>query len=293
MGTELARHLLTDHTLTVWNRTTSRTRTLAELGATVADSPEAAIDGAEIIVSCLFGPDTIREVIIGPHLIPDGVPWLDATTVSPDDAASFAESVPTYVATPVVGTLGPARNGTLGVYVGNPDPTLRDVAESIVKPWADPQRLRHVNSAPKAALGKLMANLALAISAQGFKEALLFADAAGLTQEEALSMLDFTGLGFIKNMKAPFVTGERTTDPGDFTADAIAKDVRFMLAIAENAGATDGEDNAGKTDTAHCCENPHLELPALRAALNSFEEQRGAGRGNQDFSNILVHRKER
>lgn len=275
MGTELARHLLTDHTLTVWNRTTARTRTLAELGAQVANSPEAAVEGAEVVVSCLFGPDTVREIIVRPHLIPDGVPWIDATTVSPADSADFAEIFPTYVATPVVGTIGPARAGSLGVYVGNSDPALRDLAEGIVKPWADPARLRQVDSAPKAALGKLMANLALAISAEGFKEALLFADAAGLEHEEALAMLDSTGLGFIKTMKAPFVTGERETDPGDFTADAIAKDVRFMLSIVESASAQDASAQG---------------MPALRAALASFEEQQAAGRGNQDFSTILVYR---
>lgn len=308
MGTELARHLLADHTLTVWNRTASRTKTLADLGAQVADSPEAAIENAEVVVSCLFGPDTVREVIVEPHLIPDGVPWIDATTVSPDDAAEFAEAFPSYVATPVVGTIGPAHDGTLGVYVGNSDPKLRDLAEGIVKPWADPERLRQVDSAPKAALGKLMANLALAISAQGFKEALLFADAAGLEQEEALAMLDSTGLGFIKNMKTPFVTGERDTDPGDFTANAIAKDVRFMLKIAEGSGddgqtggtgQATGDRQAKGTEQVKGGKQPDTAdsgkpvLPTLHAALESFKEQQDAGRGNQDFSNILVHRNDK
>ena len=40
MGIELARHLLTEHELTVWNRTAARTAPLAEAGAQVA--PTAA-----------------------------------------------------------------------------------------------------------------------------------------------------------------------------------------------------------------------------------------------------------
>ena len=53
-----------------------------------------------------------------------------------------------------------------------------------------------MDSQPKAAIGKLLANLALAISAEGMKEALLFGDATGLTAAETLDLLDSTGLSF-------------------------------------------------------------------------------------------------
>ena len=69
----------------------------------------AVADGAELVVTCLFGPDIVREVVIEPGLIPDGVTWADATTISPADAAAFADAVPGYVHTPVVGSLLPAR----------------------------------------------------------------------------------------------------------------------------------------------------------------------------------------
>src|SRR5699024_12424033 len=45
MGTELALHLLSDHQLTVWNRTREKTSRLAEAGASVADSPAGAVTG--------------------------------------------------------------------------------------------------------------------------------------------------------------------------------------------------------------------------------------------------------
>jgi 3-hydroxyisobutyrate dehydrogenase len=35
LGTELAPHLIDDHDVTVWNRTTDRTQTLADAGARV------------------------------------------------------------------------------------------------------------------------------------------------------------------------------------------------------------------------------------------------------------------
>src|SRR5690625_8050149 len=45
-------------------------------------------------------------------------------------------------------------------------------------------------------------------------------------------MLDITGLAFMKNMKAPFILGERETAPGDFTVDALCKDSKLMVDTA-------------------------------------------------------------
>ena len=186
-------------------------------------SAAEAVTGADVVITALFGPKTVRSVVIDPDLIPAGIPWIDTTTVSPQDAEEFATNVSTYIACPVVGTLGPARAGKLGVYVGSPDPQLRELAAGIVSPWADPSRLKLVDSQPKAAIGKLLANLALAISAEGMKEALLFGDATGLTAAETLDLLDATSLSFIANLKRDFVLGDRSTDPGDFTVDPCAR----------------------------------------------------------------------
>src|SRR5699024_3269699 len=263
MGTELALHLLSDHQLTVWNRTREKTSRLAEAGASVADSPAEAVTGAEVVISSLFGPPAVRETITGPELIPDGVPWLDATTVSPADAEEFAAAVPGYVGVPVVGSLGPARQGRLGVYVGTPDARLRELATELVAPWADPQRLRGVGSGREAATGKLLANLALAISAQGMREALALGDAVGASGEEVLDMLGSTGLDFIARMKCPFVRGDRTTDGGDFTATAIAKHARLRIDTLQEGAARDAG-VAGRRDRRRPRRGRRLDNPAAR-----------------------------
>ncbi|UVY83932.1 NAD(P)-binding domain-containing protein [Brachybacterium sp. NBEC-018] len=282
MGTELARHLLTEHELTVWNRTAARTAPLAEAGARVAPTAAEAVDGAELIVTSLFGPAAVRETVLAPGLVPAGVPWVDTTTVSPADADDFAAAVPTYVAVPVVGTLGPARAGALGVYVGTADDALREQVLDLVAPWADPERLRGVASARAAATGKLLANLALAVSAQGLREALALGAAAGVSDEETLDMLGSTGLAFIAGMKGSFVRGERGTEGGDFTADAIAKDARLMIDTV--ASASDGATGADGADGSR----PGADLPALRGALASLEAEIAAGHGDHDFSTVLL-----
>ncbi|WP_018581563.1 NAD(P)-dependent oxidoreductase [Corynebacterium pilosum] len=270
MGTELALKLVDDHSLTVWNRTKEKTQALVDKGARAADTPAEAVEGADLVITSLFGPDTVREVVIEPGLIPEGVTWTDTTTVSPEDATEFAAAVPSYVHAPVVGTLTPARNGKLGVYVGGADASRRETVAEVVAPWAaaNPERLKVVDSGAKAATGKLLANLALAVTAQGYKEALYLGESQGLDAAEVSELLGSTGLEFMRNMKQPFVLGERETSPGDFTVDAIAKDARLML------------DSTDK------------DLPAVRAALDSLDEQAERGRGDHDFSSLMVYRNE-
>ena len=270
MGTELALHLVKDHELTVWNRTAERTARLADAGAAVAATAAAAVDGAELVITSLFGPDAVRETVIAPALIPGGIPWVDTTTVSPADADEFAAAVPTYVGVPVVGSLGPARHSALGVYVGTPDAALRARVMELVAPWADPTRLIGVDSGRKAAVGKPLANLALAISAEGLREALALGEATGASAEETLEMLGGTGLAFIATMKGPFVRGERTTEGGDFTANAIAKDARLMIDSVEGTA------------------RPGADLPALHGALASLDAEIEAGHGEHDFSTMLL-----
>ena len=268
MGSELARHVMKSHEVTVWNRTAQRAQPLVEEGAQLADSPAAAVDGAEVIITSLFGPDDIREVVISENLIPEGVTWIDTTTVSPEAAREFAAAVDSYVHAPVVGSLIPARNGELGVYVGTPDDNRREVALEIARPWAGENKLIGVDSAAKAATGKLLANLALSVTAQGVLEALNLGESGGLAQEEVLQMLDITGLAFMKNMKAPFILGERDTAPGDFTVDALCKDSKLMVDTAKQ------------------------DLPAVQAAIKNFERQQELGHCDEDFSSIFVYRKD-
>lgn len=267
MGTELALKLVDEHDLVVWNRTASKCEPLVSAGARAASSPAEAVEDAELVITSLFGPDDVRSVVVEPGLIGERT-WADATTISPADAAEFAAAVPGFVHTPVVGSLPPARAGKLGVYVGGADASRRSTVASVVAPWAaaNPERLVEVESAAEAAVGKLLANLALAVSLEGFREALDLGAAQGVPEEQVVTMLRGTGLEFIANMKAPFVLGERETAPGDFSVDAIAKDARLMLATADT------------------------DLPAVRAALASLEAQQAAGRGDEDLSSVAVYR---
>lgn len=267
MGRELAAHVVdAGHELTVWNRSADARQTLMDRGARPADSAAEAVDGAELVLSVLFGPETVREVIVEADLpIPGGATWVDITTVSPADTHEFdawatAHGIH-YAHSPVVGSLAPARAGELGVLLGGSSEAV-DVAREIVSLWAAPERLHEYDSAQEAAAGKLVANLALAISLQGVAEALQLGRAGGLDTEAVLARL------LDKSMFAPIVTAKGDAirsgsfDDAQFTVDALIKDLRLM-----------GEVTGGST-------------PALDAAGASLAAAADRGLGDHDISVI-------
>jgi 3-hydroxyisobutyrate dehydrogenase len=268
MGSELAAHLLADgHDLTVWNRTKSAVEKFVEQGAKGVATPAAAVDGAEVVITVLFGPDTVREVVLDASLpIETGALWIDITTVSPADTVSFSEwSKSTgvrYVYSPVIGSLAPARARALSVLVGG-DADAVAAARPIVSTWAAKDRLREYDTAAKAATAKLVANLTLAVAMQGFVEALRLGQSGGLTTDQVIQTLDLTVLSAIKNAKGENV---RSGEFGEtqFSAAALAKDTRLMV---------------------HTSEHP---LPALTAVFQSLESAVRAGRAEDDFSVIAA-----
>ncbi|WDF34073.1 NAD(P)-dependent oxidoreductase [Arthrobacter agilis] len=265
MGHELGVHLLrAGHELTAWNRTPAAAQRLVDAGAHRADSREDAVREADVVMTVLFGPDTVREVVLSGLEIPAEAVWFDVTTVSPEDAREFAGYATAagvrYVHGPVIGSLAPARAGTLGVLLGGSDSDV-DVVEPLAALWADAERLRRVATPLDAATGKLLANLALGVTLQGLVEALRLGTANGLDAEAVLDLLAGTGLGVIAGMKGAVITAG-TFDDTQFSADLLAKDARLMLRSTPDP------------------------LPAVTALLQSLTEAQRAGLGDHDIAVI-------
>ncbi len=265
MGSELVRHIIEDgHEVTVWNRSPERARPFADRGAHVASSAAEAVVGAELVLTTLFGPDTVREVVLRGDLpFEPGATWVDVTTVAPADATEFAgwaaQHDVAYAHSPVIGSLAPARARQLGVLLGGTR-AATDAARPVVSLWADPDRLHLHDDPAKAATGKLVANLALAVSLQGLVEALRLGQAGGMTTDEVLAQVqDKTMLQTIAGMKGDLVRGGDFAD-AQFSVNALAKDLGLMR-------QTSGE-----------------PLPAVEAAAASLAAQVELGHGEDDVA---------
>ncbi|GHH79242.1 beta-hydroxyacid dehydrogenase [Streptomyces sulfonofaciens] len=267
MGRELAAHLVADgHDVTVWNRTSSATVPLIDQGAHAAVTAYDAVDGADAVVTALFGPDAVRQVVVEGELpLAPGALWIDVTTISPADATSFhtwaTEQGVDYVHAPVIGSLAPARARKLGVLFGGTPGAVARAQEIVV--WADGAKVKTYETAGKAAAAKLIANMTVALGIQGVVEALRLGHSNDLDTDEILSTLDLTMLAGMRALKGDVISAG-TFDDTQFSADLLAKDIRLMLHSSQYA------------------------LPAVAATFESLQTAVRAGRGDDDFSVIAA-----
>ena len=66
MGQALSERLLQGgHHVTLWNRSKGKADQLLEKGATEADTPEAAVTSAEVVITSFASDDAVRQVALG------------------------------------------------------------------------------------------------------------------------------------------------------------------------------------------------------------------------------------
>src|SRR5262249_2514310 len=105
----------------LWNRT--RAKAEAVDGVTVVDSPELAVDGADLVVTMLTDGPAVEAVRPrSPPAVRDDAGWLQMSTVgvaANDRLAELAEERRVaFVDAPVLGTKQPAEQGNLVVLAG-------------------------------------------------------------------------------------------------------------------------------------------------------------------------------
>ncbi|MCU1595847.1 MAG: 6-phosphogluconate dehydrogenase NAD-binding protein [Frankiales bacterium] len=264
MATHVAR---SEHELTVWNRSPGKAAELVSLGATEASSVADAVTGADLVVLMLFGPDAVREVL--PEVISHaaGALVVDATTNGPAAAREFASSCREaglrYVDAPVAGSIKPATDGTLGVFVGG---SVEDYeqARPVLELWGDPDRVLRVGDVGSASALKLCVNQGLGVMAAGVGESLRLGRDLGLERELLLTVLSQTAYGWFLNQKLPMLQSDDYSGT-TFSVDLMAKD----LDLAVRAAGTD--------------------LEVTRAAYDQARRTLAAGHSGEDYAAIAGH----
>jgi len=268
MGVPMAAHVArAGHELTVWNRTPGKAGPLVELGATEARSVAAAVDGAELVVLMLFGPAAVRAVLPDVVAHAKGALVLDASTIGPEAAHEFAKACQAgglrYVDAPVAGSVKPATEGTLGVFLGG---LPHDVAQArpVVDLWADPERVLHVGGVGSASALKLCVNQGLGVMAAGVGESLRLGRDLGLDRDVVMQVLSQTAYGWYLSQKRPML------DAADFSAttfslDLMAKDLDLALTSADS------------------------DLEVTRACLDQAKRALAAGHSGEDYAALTGH----
>ncbi|MCC7369754.1 MAG: NAD(P)-dependent oxidoreductase [Chloroflexi bacterium] len=277
MGRPMAANLLeAGHPLTVWNRTASRAEPLTARGATLAASPQAAAADADVVITMLTDVAAVESVAFGNvgllAGLRAGVAYVDMSTVTPALSLRLAEAAhgrgARFLEAPVLGTIGPAADGTLTILAGGDAETL-EALRPILSVMGS--TIIHAGPSGQGAWLKLLANALMGVTMQAFFELLAVGQRAGF--DRATLAQTFGALP----MSSPVM--QRKTPPilaGDFapqfTLDLFNKDLRQLL---EAAGALG------------------VDSPMVALAHGLFSQARIRDRGGLDYSVAALAAEER
>ncbi|MCA9291453.1 MAG: NAD(P)-dependent oxidoreductase [Phycisphaerales bacterium] len=272
MGASMARHVLdAGHTLVVHTRTPARAAPLLEAGATWADTPASAADGADVVVSIVGYPDDVRATHLGPSgtLAADRLPrfLVDMTTSRPSlaaeiQAAARAKGVGAIDAPVSGGDVG-ARNATLSIMVGGDEADVDAVRPLLARLGGNVVR----QGGPGAGQHTKMVNqILIASGMMGVCEGLLYAAAAGLDPSTVIASVGAGAAGsWSINHLGPRMIG-RDFEPG-FSVEHFLKDLGIALDEAARLG---------------------LALPGLALARQFYEAVRAQGHGRKGTQALLL-----
>ncbi len=242
MGRGMARNLLkAGFSVCVWNRTTSKSKELAAEGAVVGASPADVASGSDIIITCVSDTPDVEAVILGENGVINGAASgalvIDMSTISPQAtqaiAAKLAERGVHMLDAPISGGSEGAARGTLSIMIGG---DTADVERAMPAFQAMGKTITHVGTIGAGQTVKLVNQILVVGNAMAMCEALLFAQAGGVDLQKTYQAISQGAAGsWMFTNRGPQIIN-RDWRPG-FTIDLQAKDLRLVLAAADEIGA--------------------------------------------------------
>ena len=278
MGSRMTVRLLSaGYDVTVWNRTSEKTRPLAEAGAAVAASPAAAAAGKDMVLCNLTDGAALKQVVQGAGgvLSADPLPRMlvDFATIAPSESAEIAgvleSSGVAFLRAPVSGTTTVAEAGRLTLIVSG-ERAVFEAAAPVLAVLGQTQY--YVGSGEKSRYLKLIHQMMIAANMQVWAEGLVMGEKAGLDWQVMLDVLGNSAVasGAVKG-KVPTLAARDYENPA-MSMHNIAKDLDLALEAA--AGVA-------------------VELPATQKVRDLYERSLTAGREWQDYSAIVLDLEER
>lgn len=272
MGLPMSKNLVkAGYSLTVYNRTKAKTKELADLGASVADSPKEVAQKTDVIFSMTSDDAALKAVMLGDEGIAGGLKQgaivVDMSTVSPATSAEVNKAVEAkgckFLRAPVTGSTLLAEAGTLGILCSG-DKQAYDKVLDMFKAMGKNQF--YLGSADEARYMKLVLNMMIGVSCQMLAESLVFGEKAGLDWAQMLEIIAGSAVGSpLFNYKRGPLT-ERKFE-AVFTSAMMEKDFDLVFDIAK-------EEN--------------LCLPVTALTRQFLAALSAKGMGDKDFSALLL-----
>ena len=243
MGTGMARSLVrAGHQVRVWNRTAAKAEPLAADGATVGATVAETVAGVDVVITMLFDTDAVLAVLgeIEADLSVNTV-LVQSSTIGRDGTARVAEVAASrglsMVDAPVLGTKGPAEQGTLTVLASGDESLLAAAA-----PVFDAIGARTVWAG-----GRLGDASALKLACNAWVSAINAANAQSMRMTEAVGLdprlfLEAISGGAVDTAYAHVKGALIVADdfPVSFTVDGVVKDLGLIRDQAVGTGVPTG-----------------------------------------------------
>jgi len=240
MGTGMTHSLLRSGLdVTVWNRHPGRAAPLAADGARVAAAAAEAVADVDAVITMLWDGNSVAEVMADAlPAAPDGVLWVQTSTVSLHDAGDLLPSLAEgcdarYVDAPVLGTRQPAEDGRLTVLAAAPE-ALRDPVAPVF--GAIGARTVWVSERPGDGTRlKLVANSWVGTIVAATAQSIAMAQGLGLDPRAFLDMMKGGAVDapYLHIKGEAIIAGQFATS---FAVDGAVKDTGLIAAAMRESG---------------------------------------------------------
>jgi 3-hydroxyisobutyrate dehydrogenase-like beta-hydroxyacid dehydrogenase len=272
MGSRQAANLVrAGHELRVFNRTRETAEGwAAEHAAEVADSPRAAAEGADAVITMVVDGPQVEAMLLGEDGAvagaPEGTLFIDCSTIAPQHArrlgATLRERGHGFVDAPVTGSAPKAQDGTLTIMCGGA-PGDMDRARPLLEAMG--KVIVYAGEVGQGQAVKVISNSVTAVNCATLAQALVVGRRAGVDLD---SLVEVMGAGSANSTMLQLKG--RPMLEHDFTPlfklEHMLKDVGLCLDEARAAGAP---------------------FPFAALARELYSAGVGRGLGEQDFAAVL------
>ena len=273
LGEAVGLHLLdSGYSVSVYNRTKSKTKNLEEKGADVAELPSVVAESSDLIITCVKDADAVKQVLFGQGGVVSGkhddMTVADMSTINPNAAKEISKKLHDEgiksIEIPVMGGPNVAIDGKL-VLMASGDKESFERFSKVFNTIANKRFF--LGESGSAHSIKLAMNLQISLLALSLSEGIMLTKKAGFDPEKFLEILNSTyfSTGMSQNKAFKMIKDEYQPT---FTLKNMKKDLDTIIASAKDFDA---------------------KLPIAERANEIYKQALDAGFGEIDYTGILAY----
>ena len=273
LGEAVGLHLLdSGYSVSVYNRTKSKTKNLEEKGAHVAEVPSAVAESSDLIITCVKDADAVKQVLFGKGGVISGkhedMTVADMSTINPNAAKEISKKLHDEgiksIEIPVMGGPNVAIDGKL-VLMASGDKESFERFSQVFNTIAN--KTFFLGESGSAHSIKLAMNLQISLLALSLSEGITLTKKAGFDPEKFLEILNSTYFSTGMSQNKAFKMIKDDYQP-TFTLKNMKKDLDTIIASAKDFDA---------------------KLPIAERANEIYRNALDAGFGEIDYTGVLAY----